>query len=194
MATKSKATTTKLIDKIKVDTDGVVIHYTETIREKKEDEAPTENKLKHVVDGDFLPHKDLLDAMKMLRKPMIEILELGDFKHFDGYTVTGIVLTGSADTAKVVIVAQKEIEWSGLPLNIITPATPLYDQEEYGDSKDLDKKCAAIVAEAWAYIGGKHAANPQMAFEFQVQDVPSEDVTPPKRLGKKTLQLEAAKP
>lgn len=152
--------------------DGVSLEFSETHFVIKKDESDTvvaedKNVLTHKVDGTYQPHKDFVDAMKMLRKHIIAICEFGNFKHFEKYRVNGISLSGmdSDDDALVVISAGKELE-SGKVFNFVTPATPLADNATYGDSKQLDEFCNNIVKEAWEYLNGKHAENPQLALEF----------------------------
>lgn len=173
---KTETRTEKQMLKVKFEkqgANGVYLEFTETHYVIKKDESDTvvaedKNVLTHKVGGTYQPHKDFVDAMKMLRKHVIAICELGNFKNFEKYRINGITLSGmdSDDEAMVVISAGKELE-SGKVFNFVTPATPLADNASYGDSKQLDEFCANITKEAWEYINGKHAENPQLSLQFE---------------------------
>ncbi len=168
---ETKTNKSKLLDKIKISEDGAIVNWTETtlIEKYKDGDLVDEerHKAKHTFESDQLAHKDLVDALKMLRKPVIEICELGDYKHFDKYRITGVNFSGEQGNAKVIIFAGKEIEWSGQVLNFNTPLTPLYDNEKYAGAAKLDELCANVIKEAWLYIDGKCAENPQLSLEFE---------------------------
>jgi len=172
-ATETKTHRSKQTDKIKVSDEGVIITWLETVLTEKYNVADKQlisedkNKIKHIHDGNFLPHKDFLDAMKMLRKPVIDICELGKYDQFDRIRIYGVSFSGEQDEAKVVITYGKEVEWSGQVWISNTPLTPLYDQDKFTGSKNLDKCCAAILKEAQLYMDGKHAENPQLSLSFE---------------------------
>lgn len=168
---ETKQHKSKRIEKIKMSDEGTTIHWTETImtetyNDANELQSEDKNFIHHAPESDFRPHKDFMDAMKMLRKPVIDICELGDYKHFDKYRIYGVSFSGEQDEAKVIISFGKEVDWSGLVFNSNTPLTPLYDQDKFQGAAQLDKFCAAILREAWLYIDGKHAENPQLSLSF----------------------------
>ena len=178
METISKQHKSKQINKIKISEDkDVLVLYRTTILteryEKMEDgsEGALQSEDKNFIDtphlSDYLPHKDFLDAMKMLRKPVIDICEWKDYKNFDSYGIYGVTFSGEQDTASVIISAGKEIEWSGKVFNFTTPLTPLHDNDKFDGSKKLDEYCANIIKEAWLYVEGKHAENPQLSLQFE---------------------------
>lgn len=165
----------KQMQKVKIKKDVVLMEWTETtsIVQKNPDtnEVVSENKFtsKRMSEDKFLPHADFSNAMKMLRKPVIDITESGNFKDFEKYTVKGISLSGmeADDTARVVISASKKLENNNRPFNFVTPPVTLFDNNEYADAEKLDKFCKVICDEAWLYLGGKHAESPQLSLEFQ---------------------------
>jgi hypothetical protein len=159
------------IDKVKVSDEGVIIEYTETVvTETWEGDqlvGEDKNRTKKRHDSDFRPHKDFVAAMKMLRKPVIDICDLGDYKNFDKYRIYGVSFSGEQDDAKVIISAGKEVDWSGMVFNFVTPLTPLHDNDGFKSSKQLDGFCANIIAEAKEYMNGKHSENPQLTISFE---------------------------
>lgn len=174
--TKEKVHRTEDIDKINLSKGKVVISTTETILVETYDKddvnfenllSEKKNFINHNYTADYLPHEDFVNAMKMLRKPVIDIMELKDYKKFDQYQILGIQLNGEKDDSKVIIIYQKHLEWCHKPSPAYaTVPVPLYDQEHYSGSKQLDGFCSAIVKEAWAYMKGKHAFEPQLTLEF----------------------------
>lgn len=153
--------------------DGVTLVWNETHFVTKKDEkdevvAEDKNIISHSITGDYRPHKDFVDAMKMLRKHVIGICEIGNFKNFEKIRINGISLSNIEDEekAKVIISAGKELE-TGDVWNFVTPGVQLADNPKYGDSKQLDEFCNTIVKEAWEYISGKHAENPQLSLQFE---------------------------
>lgn len=162
----------KQIDKIKVHEDGVIIDWSETIMTEQYNDAneltsESKNKISHTHDANFMPHKDFMDSLKMLRKPVIDICEFGDYKNFDKYRIYGVSYSGEQDEAQVIISFGKQVEWSGKVFNSNTPLTPLYDQDKFEGSKLVDKFCKNINEEAWKYMEGKHADNPQLSLAFE---------------------------
>lgn len=182
METIEKVHKSKQIDKIKITDKGVTVDWTETVMTETYKPSPngegpdelvgeTKNFLHHSTGGDFLPHKDFMDAMKMLRKPVIQACEWGDFKHFDKFRIYGVAFAGESDEATVVITYSKEIEWNGKVLPAMnTQPIPLGDNDKFDTSSQIDKFCKNIIDEAWAYLGGKHAENPQLSLEFEGGD------------------------
>jgi hypothetical protein len=175
MEPKIESHVTKQILKVKIKKEEVFISFTETthIIRKNPDtlELISEDKFvsNHDVTGRFLPHGDFTDAFKMLRKPVIDLTEQGNFNQFDRYTIKGISLSGmdSDEDARVVITASKKLEHNTKPFNFNTPAATLFNEEEYADAEKLDGFVKKICDEAWLYLGGKHSVNPQMSLEFQ---------------------------
>lgn len=171
---------TKELQKVKILKENVTIVYIETveidhIQKDGEEEADDDNvvatrvyKKQHNEVQDFPPHIDFINAMKMLRKMVIDLCGFKDWENFDDYTVTGMTLTemGSEETASVIINAQKKIGDPNQFAAIQTPTTRLLDPN-YADSEKLDTFCAKVKQEAWAYLDGKHAENPQMSLNFE---------------------------
>lgn len=164
----------KQILKVKIKKEEVSILYTETThitrKNPDNDEVISEDKFvtTHDVMAKFPPHKDFIDAMQMLRKPVIDICELGNFNKFADYTVKGISISGldSEEDTRVVITASRKLEHNTKPFNFNTPPATLSNTDEYSDAEKVDKFVKKICDEAWEYLGGKHAENPQMSLEF----------------------------
>lgn len=118
---------------------------------------------------EFLPHKDFLDALKMLRKIVIDLCEFkGEWEKFNDYEVLGLSFSGmdSDDTAGVVITASKTTERTDKTFTFNTPFNLLADKN-YGDTDKLDQYCAAVRDEFYKYLDGKHAENPQLSLQFE---------------------------
>lgn len=176
MQTTTLKTSSKQLLKGKIKKDRVEVLYSETITintvnaEDQKEIIGTDKVVNfHTVLSRFLPHVDLLNAMKMLRKPVIQILEFGNFKGFEDYTIKGISLSGmeDGDDPRVVITASKKLEHQKKPFNFNTPAVTLANDDEYAGAEDLDKWVANICTEFFAFLfEGKHAESPQMKLQF----------------------------
>jgi hypothetical protein len=168
----------KQIDKIKIgqknDIDQIYVEHTETIQVDTMDDKGEVFATKYYHRNekkmyDFPPHKDFLDAMKMLRKLVIDLCEFkGEWDKFNDYEVVGVSFSGmdDDDSAGVIITAFKTTERTGKKLLINTPFNLLNDPN-YGDSEMLDEYCKKVRDEAYEYLGGKHAANPQLSLSFE---------------------------
>jgi hypothetical protein len=175
MEPKIERSVHKQMLKGKIKKNEVLIRYKQTTliikKNPENDEVISESKVHafHDVVSQFDPHQDLLDAFNMLRKPVIDICEMGNFKAFDKYQIKGITLIGmdSDDDARVMITASKKLEHNKKPFNFNTPPATLSNMEEYSDAEKLDKFVKKVCDELWAYLDGKHAQSPQMTLEFQ---------------------------
>lgn len=175
LETVKEKTFLKQFTKIKVLEKTVEIFWDEiTTIVTKEKEAGTvlgtvkKRKEKKEIDHHNRPHEDFHNALNMLRKPVIDICEFGNFKEFLQYIVQGITLIGmdSDETAGVMIHAGKAVDWSGQEFFFTTPKLRFLD-EKYSDGEKVDKYCKRICEEAQLFLDGKHAAPPQMQLEFE---------------------------
>lgn len=116
----------------------------------------------------YRPHTDFIGAMKMLRKPAMQICEFTDFNNFESYSVHGITLKGmnEDETAGVVITFDKTLA-NGQILNLNTPFTLLGERSSFGDAAKLDKFLSAITEQATLYLGGRYAESPQLTLSFE---------------------------
>lgn len=110
------------------------------------------------------PHADLINALRSLRKIMIDLNEwnLNEFKQYD---VTGLKFEGmdQDDTAKVLIFGHKTVSRSGDNVPIETAMTSLSDANEYADVDKLDAGCKRVTDQCWEYVfNGKYEPDPQL--------------------------------
>lgn len=172
---KMTKTSIRELNAVKVLKDHVLVDYDEIVHEivtDKDGNLVKEDKFRinHPIKANYPPHQDLVDAMKMLRKPVIDICGFtGEFKNFQLYTVTGISLAGMDDdeTASVIITASKKVERSGQAFTLNTPSTTLSNEAKYADCAKLDEYCVAIRDQAYLYLEGKHAEVPQLTLKFE---------------------------
>jgi len=121
------------------------------------------------VKWNFPPHADFINAMKMLRKIVIDAFGFkGEFSNFDKYHVLGISLSGmdKDETSKVKISAQKESD-NGERGTLVTRKLSLSDPDKYADCEQLDKLCKAIITEAELYEGGKREEKAQLTIPYE---------------------------
>lgn len=118
--------------------------------------------------SDFRPHEDFTNALKVLRKFLIDINEFGDVKDFQRYTVTGVHFSGldQNETSQVLITGIKKLKRNDKEFAVQTPLTSLFEKEDYFDCQLLDAACSKVVNEAWEFIKHKRAPEPQLSIAF----------------------------
>jgi len=152
----------KEISKIKILNKSVNISYQKHIfREENGEEKPIVND--HDIISREQPHDDFVNAMKKLRKHVIDICELHGAVNLDDIEVSGVTFSGLDDdeTAKVIITCQRRLT-NNKTFTINTPLTTLFDESKYSGAEDLDNKCSEIRTEAFAFLDGKVKENPQL--------------------------------
>lgn len=148
---------------------GVKLKWTETFVSKKTDGTEFTWVNKHSVDCPRRPHADLINAMRSLRKMMIDLdgWELKDFKQYD-VTKLELIDMEMDETAKVIIYGHKTVARSGDPVPVETPPTSLFNKDEYFDCDKLDDGCKRVTDQVWEYVfNGKYEPDPQLELPLQ---------------------------
>ena len=111
------------------------------------------------------PHKDLLDAMKKLRKDALAICEMNfDGKAIGSLNVIGIKITGDIvlRQSRVVMTIAKEVKRTGKQIEWSTPQVTMYGESEYEKAEEMSKLIQALIDETWAYLDGKCEGESQL--------------------------------
>jgi hypothetical protein len=105
------------------------------------------------------PHKDLLDAMKMLRKPAMNIIEMEIPANLNQYTVCGFRITGDLvmKQSRVTLMLAKEVKRTGKTIIIPGAQCVMYGESEYEKMHEVTPLIEKAIAEVEAYIAGKYA-------------------------------------
>lgn len=118
------------------------------------------------VKSKYIPHDDLVESLKMLRKHALAICEISvDSKEIKDYTVNAISIQGTLEekNARIVITIAKRIKRAKKPVFITAPQTSLFDPVEYPKCEDLVKLVKEVIKEVWLYRGGKHLGEEQLS-------------------------------
>lgn len=132
-----------------------------------------------------LVHQDLKDAYNKLKvhlaflsefvneKPFKDdLFETGEiFRHleFEKFKVTSFTIGGDGEYEGVTVTGRRTLKGNKI-LNINTPFTMFADQEHsenYIFQYQLFSDVSQCIEEVIAYIGGKHAPNPQLEIELK---------------------------
>ena len=128
--------------------------------EVEDDEAMAANE--YTVVGSFAPHKDLIDAMKKVRKHGLAWLgiELADeAKALKNWSTTRITLAGdhTMKKSRVKIQLGLNVEQTGFVAHIETGQITIYpkteDKAKYWDTDKLAKEVDKIIDECGEYLG-----------------------------------------
>lgn len=145
--------------KVKIDFDAYVA------QEPEGDEEAGFEINEHSINSPRLAHKDLLDALKKLRKYALETCEMiTDSKATTFYTVSEISIDGdmSLRQARVIMTVSKEVRWTGKQIKWKTPQITLYGESEYPNHEALAKQIEVVISEAWEYLDGKSQRGDQL--------------------------------
>lgn len=114
------------------------------------------------IDGDDAPHSDFLNAFKNLRAVAGECLEIdADRKTINELlTVHKVAFQSKGKRGMgVVLTVQRKLEWTGTPMTVNTPYSPIDDLPH----KTAAKILKTLRTEAANYVGGKRQ---QVSMDF----------------------------
>jgi hypothetical protein len=189
--TETATQISRKITKVKINKDGGVgVGYTLSIPilDDKENEITLGREIP-IENGLYLPHKDLTDALDLLRAHLAIICDLKEAKGMDlgeldddkealaKLKISGFSIGGNDEHEGVTLIGQKTLP-SKLVLNIIAPFTKYQDENngyEYG--VELQATISHCCNEAEMYLDGKIAPSAQQSLEFPKQgdDVGNEE-------------------
>lgn len=136
----------------------VNIHFSKLITKPLTD-GDSENEtldIVHKVSSKIRPHKDLVNAMKRLRKIALEICEMPEpeSKELQDYTVSAVKIHGDMFLRKsrATLTIAKKVKRTGKIVKIVTPQTVMYGQSDYHQADTMAQMIEEVVKEAWAYI------------------------------------------
>lgn len=141
----------------------VVVVFVELVTQEPkdgEDESSIiENEYK--LTSKYKPHKDLLDALKKLRKDWFSIMEMDvpETPKLKNITVSGIKIQGDLvmKQSRVTMTLTKLIERTGkLGKFPPCPQVTMYGESDYDGAAAMAKLIEEVVAEAWLYVAGKY--------------------------------------
>jgi hypothetical protein len=105
------------------------------------------------------PHKDLLDAMKVMRKHAMNIIEMEIPANLGQYTVCGFSVAGDLvmKQSRVTLKMAKEVKRTGKVIAIPGAQVSMYAESEYEKAHELTPLVEKAIAEVEAYLAGKYA-------------------------------------
>jgi hypothetical protein len=151
---------------IEPDFSSIYVSFMELITTEptgEQDESPV-YKIPFEAYPPFRPHKDLINAMKQLRKYALETLEieLADAsKALKFFNVTGLKISGDLllKQSRVEMTITKLVERTGKMVKIKCPQVTMYPQAEemvkFPNADQITKYVEAVITEVWAYLDGK---------------------------------------
>lgn len=162
--------------KVDEDLNHVAIKFVEV--NAQESEGDEENEIRKnyfTAESDNRPHKDLVNALKKLRKHGLSILGidlLDEAKGLPQWTVSGISIKGDLllKQSRVVLTLAKKVDLTGKVAHIKTGQCTMYpkdgDAVKYADADKMTKIIEEVIKECWSYLfDGKfeEQTNPQLA-------------------------------
>lgn len=167
-----ESSTDRQIRKIAIDADGnVKIGFVEILTSTEEMEPGQDDAVskaftnKYTVESPLKPHKDLLDAMKKLRKHALDICEMiFDTKAVTFYTVSAIDIAGDVlmKQSRVIMTVSKEVRSTGKMIHFRTPQCTMYGESEYSKAEEMSKLIEEVISEAFKYLEGKGESEAQL--------------------------------
>lgn len=105
------------------------------------------------------PHKDLLDAMKVMRKHAMNIIEMELPSNLNQYTVCGFTIAGDLvmKQSRVTLKMAKEVKRTGKVIAIPGAQVSMYAESEYEKMPELTPMVEKAIIEIEAYLAGKYA-------------------------------------
>jgi hypothetical protein len=106
-----------------------------------------------------LPHKDLLDAMKVMRKHAMHIIEMEIPANLNQYTVCGFSISGDLvmKQSRITLKMAKEVKRTGKTIAIPGAQVTMYGESEYEKIGELTPLIEKAIKEVEAYLAGKYA-------------------------------------
>ncbi len=126
-----------------------------------EEEADNHIGNQFVITGKHRPHKDFVDAMKQLRKPGLELLEINTDSVTD-WTCQEISISGDVvmKQSRAVLTLAKRVKRTDKVATIKTPQATMYptkeDEQRYAGAEKMSKQIESCINEAVAYLNGKY--------------------------------------
>lgn len=137
---------------------------TQELQEGEEENTVIDNM--YMITSKHKPHKDLLDAMKKLRKHALAIIDLTvDSKDLPRYSVTSVDIAGDLvmKQSRVTITLGLENKRTGKIIPIGGSQTTMYGDSDYADAPAMSKLIEELVEQIWLYLTGKYEQEQQLA-------------------------------
>jgi hypothetical protein len=160
---------TKIFRGIKITAKGrVVINFGKRIIKPLEEGQDTNDEVEidYQIKCNQQPHKDLFDAMKMLRKHALALAEIDvDTKALTNYTVIGFVISGDIEkqNSRIDMIIGHTVKRTGKIISIKTGQVVMYgDDSDYKDNEEMSKLVVKAINEVWLLVGGKFQEDDQL--------------------------------
>ena len=152
--------------KVTVKIDVVITH---PLQPGQEDNDQTIRKLQ--VQSPDEPHSDFTNALKALRKPALELVEVEvERDRLNTYTVSGITIAGdmALHQSRVELTIAHQVKRTGKVVELETGEVTMYGESDYPGMESMTKQIEKVIDEAWEYINGKFATSNQLPlFSFK---------------------------
>lgn len=165
----AKSEKKQFLKRIKITNDlKVELYFTERATTNTVDDQNNEKFVtnEYSAKTNYVPHDDLINAMRVLRKHGLKLAELkADTNEAKSYMVNEISLNGTLEekNARLSMVLMKKLKRTKKPMAMKIEEVALFDPSEYAQCDDLMKLVKDVIKEVFLYLGGKHLGEEQLS-------------------------------